>query len=385
MRLLAAALLLRTGQSLLSPARALSSWQGSWEARRQSGALKAALPDGDRDDDDDADAPQVFSVAEHEAGLRLDVVLSQHFEEQGRSRNYYAQLLKEGFVTCNGKVAKKSLKPDAGDEVSVRFRWTEELRLEAEHLPGIAEGVLFEDDDVLVLNKPSGLVVHPAPGNWNGTLVNGVLHYLRRSGSAHDWDSQETERPGVVHRLDKGTTGVMVLAKNSLAHAALSQAFAQRLVEKEYVCICYGRPSNAEIEVETLIGRHPQHRQRMVALPLDSGDRTGKLARSTVHIVGWDEKISLLRVEIYTGRTHQIRVHLQHLKCPILGDEVYGSKDINLKLEKDLGITRPLLHAHRLAFPHPTIEGKTIEVKAPLPTDFYEVAGHILAGLPDTF
>lgn len=362
-------------------ARGLNYWHGnSWAARRAAAgpAGTEAAAGAEAGGDGGSTEESAFVVSAEEAGTRLDALLAARFD--GASRSYFASLLADGHISVNEKVCKKkSLKPRAGDDVTVRFMWNNELDLSPDAT--VPVDVLYEDEALIVVNKRAGIVVHPAPGNWNGTLVNGLLHYAAQSGgesAGWEWDGASGasggERPGIVHRLDKGTTGAIAVAKSRAAHAALSASFAERKVKKEYIALCAGAPG--DITVETLIGRHPQHRQRMVALPLDAN--VGKFARSRFQTLGRDERMSLVQVGIDTGRTHQIRVHLQHLNKPIVGDEVYGFAEWNKKLQKAHGIARPMLHAWRLQFPHPTRPGEEVSVEAPLSEDFYKVARKLI-------
>jgi len=306
--------------------------------------------------------------------------------------------------------------------------------------------ILYEDEHMIVLNKSAGMVVHPAVGNWDGTVVNALLHYLRvdeennnsnnspygagdcftRSNNDDD-DSTTTPassrslllRPGIVHRLDKGTTGVLVVAKTSQALAALSQQFANRTVQKTYLAIAIGNPGE-RVVIDKPIGRHPVHRQRMRVVPnnsnnssnsVSSNSSSGRPARSLVHTLAFDGRLSLVRVRIETGRTHQIRVHLQDRHTPIYGDEIYGRRDWNQKLvaqqykkqeqqqqqqqstdattstEQQL-LLRPLLHAYQLKLQHP-VTGESMVFRAPLAPDMLRLARILYPEgpevLPDAF
>lgn len=260
-------------------------------------------------------------------------------------------------------------------------------RLKPEELPELEldKRILYEDEDIAVINKPANCMIYPGRGSRNGTLVNGLLHYFQNNGVGLDWKDLETEWPGIVHRLDKDTTGCMVIAKHSLAHAILTHSFANREVHKEYLSVTSGKPERSHVNVDTLIAEEsPTNRghKKMRVMPLGAGTENGQIAKSIVYTLGWDDMFSLLRVEIHTGRTHQVRVHLQHLKTPIVGDEVYGLKDLNMIARRDYNISRVLLHAHRLSFPHPMQPDETVSVMAPLPDDFFAIAGHIIEGLP---
>jgi pseudouridine synthase, RluA family len=211
--------------------------------------------------------------------------------------------------------------------------------------------ILFEDEHFLVINKPPGLVVHPAPGHWSGTFVNGLLAHCKDLSTCDD-----PLRPGIVHRLDKETSGVLLAAKTREAHQKASELFASRQMEKIYLAVCCGRPTNGTIDAP--IGRHPVHRKEMTVKP------DGKEAVSHIQVLAFNHQISLVLIRPKTGRTHQIRVHLKHANHPILGDHVYGSSRMN----QTLSPTRLLLHAYRLSFVHPFTK-EPIELSAPLPDD----------------
>lgn len=291
-----------------------------------------------------------ISVTAEEAGMRLDRLLAARYGEE-RSRTYFQHLIEQGAVLVNDKPVKKRVKPKMGDEVEICFILTPELNIGPEDIP---LEVVFEDEDILVINKPAGLVVHPAVGNWTGTFVNALLYYCR-SLAAEDPSSI---RPGIVHRLDKDTSGLLIAAKNLVAQQHLIEMFAQRQVHKEYLAICIGNPGQAEIKAP--IGRHPIHRKKMAVR-----EEGGRQAHSRVSTLAFDGNLSLVKIILETGRTHQIRVHMLHQGTPVLGDALYGSAASN----KKYGVTRQLLHAHLLRFRHP-ITGSMIELTAPLPADF---------------
>jgi len=277
---------------------------------------------------------------------RLDKLLCQHFPDH--SRTYFQYLIDTGAVLVNGKLKKKRELVHSGDEIEIHFLLTPELSLTPEAIP---LDILYEDDDLLAINKPSGLVVHPAPGHWQGTFVNALLHHCK------ELQGTDPLRPGIVHRLDKDTSGVLVAAKHSLAHAKLVELFASRQIEKEYFAICLGTPNDGLIDAP--IGRHPTKRQEMWV------DREkGKSAQSIITVHKQMGELSFVHIKLLTGRTHQIRVHLKHVGTPVLGDSVYGSSKANLRN----GTTRQLLHASRIAFTHP-LNQKSIEITAPLPAD----------------
>lgn len=290
--------------------------------------------------------PYFFHISPEEIGLRIDKILSARFPHF--SRSYFQYLLNAGYVLLNGQPVKKRASPLPKDEIEVYFEITPELTLEPEPM---AFQILFEDEHFLVVNKPAGLVVHPAPGHWNGTFVNGLLAHCK-----HLEASGDPLRPGIVHRLDKETSGVLLAAKTKEAHQKASDLFASRQMEKVYLAICCGRPPSGVINAP--IGRHPVHRKEMTVKP------DGKEAVSHVQVAAFNHQLSLALIRPKTGRTHQIRVHLKHVGHPILGDTVYGSARMN----QSLAPPRLLLHAYQLSFTHP-FTNEAIKLSAPLPDD----------------
>lgn len=286
-------------------------------------------------------------VNEEEVGERLDKILARRFKEV-YSRTYFQYLIDEELVLLNGVPSKKRTKPEVGDEIEVQFASAPEIELTPEQIP---LSILYEDDFLLAINKPAGMVVHPAPGHWSGTFVNGLLFHCGQLVRQDD-----SLRPGIVHRLDKETSGVLIAAKTLEIQQKLTLLFASRQVYKEYWSICVGKPADGEISAP--IGRHPIHRKQMAIVP------TGKQAMSVVKTLGWNDKLSFVQVVIATGRTHQIRVHLKYKGTPVLGDALYG----NLSVNQFYGIERQLLHAARMKFQHP-MTGQIVEVFAPPPDD----------------
>lgn len=291
-------------------------------------------------------------IAEEEEGERLDKILASRYKEI-QSRTYFQNLIEQNRVLLNGEPVKKRMKPRAGDEVQIQFLLTPEIDLEPENIP---LNILYEDDDLLVVDKPAGMVVHPAPGNWKGTFVNALLYHCR-----HLQEGQEkTLRPGIVHRLDKDTSGLLVAAKNATAHQKLVELFAGRKITKEYLAICLGNPGKKEINAP--IGRHPVDRKKMAIV------EGAKPALSLCQTIKADQHLSLVKIQLMTGRTHQIRVHMKHVGTPILGDDTYGNSQAN----KKYGANRQLLHAYRLAFNHP-ITNKPLDFTVLPPTDMHQM------------
>jgi 23S rRNA pseudouridine1911/1915/1917 synthase len=297
----------------------------------------------------------LFVVSQEESALRLDKLLALHFPEH--SRTYFQYLIEEGLVLVNGSMIKKREKPCVGDEIDVCFQLTPEISLEPEAIP---LEILYEDEHLLAINKPAGMVVHPAPGHPRGTFVNALLHHCR------SLESKDPLRPGIVHRLDKETSGVLLAAKTKEAHQGLISLFSSRAIEKSYLCITVSTPREGLIDHP--IKRHPIHRKQMAI------DPTGKEARTLVRPLFHNEHLAVVEVQLLTGRTHQIRVHLKSLGTPVLGDPIYGSDSAN----KKFNATRQLLHAHRLFFLHPVTK-QPLQILAPLPDDVKKFIEHIQA------
>lgn len=292
-------------------------------------------------------------VAQEDAGERLDKILAARYREV-YSRSYFQYLIDEQLVLLNGLPVKKRIKPHVGDEIEVHFAALPEISLAPENIP---LSILYEDEDIIVVNKPAGMVVHPAPGNWSGTFVNALLFHCAQLEGV-----EGSLRPGIVHRLDKDTSGVLVAAKTLDMQQKLTALFASRQVYKEYLAICLGRPPDGSIEAP--IGRHPVHRKQMAVLP------TGRYALSICKTLEWNGTVSVVQVVIATGRTHQIRVHLKHQGHPILGDSLYGNSSVNARHHA----LRQLLHARVIRFVHPRT-GHMIELEAPLPEDMHQFRG----------
>ena len=285
--------------------------------------------------------------------MRLDVLLRNFYKTS--SRTYFQGLINEGLVVVNGSLVKKSYRPEIDDEVEVQFVITKELEVLPEEIP---LDILYEDEHMLAVNKPAGLVVHPGHGNWRGTFVNALLFYCK----SLEKQDQDTLRPGIVHRLDKDTTGVLLAAKTYAMHKALTQLFARREVKKEYLAICLGKPPK-NLEIRAPIGRHPIFRKQMAVLEVG-----GKEAVTHITLLQGDHKLSLVRVLLETGRTHQIRVHMKHIGYPLLGDALYGKEGQNASYEAK----RQMLHAEVCSFIHPMTK-QEIVIKAQLPDDMSQI------------
>ncbi len=302
----------------------------------------------------DAENSDIVVITPEEAGQRLDKILAQRYKDV-KSRSYFEYLFENGFVLINSGPVKKSHKPSLGDEVEVHFQLTPEITITPECIP---LEILYEDEYLLVVNKPPGMVVHPAVGNWSGTFVNALMFHCKDLMQQFAQGGEgPLIRPGIVHRLDKDTSGLLIAAKQTLVQQRLVSMFASREVHKVYQAICIGNPGRRE--VKTLIGRHPVHRQQMAVV-----DTHGKEALTFCHPLLFNDRLSWVEIVLATGRTHQIRVHMAHVGTPILGDMTYGNMEFNKKCKTE----RQLLHAKRLRFQHP-ITGAWLELEAPLPQD----------------
>jgi 23S rRNA pseudouridine1911/1915/1917 synthase len=292
-------------------------------------------------------------ITPREAGFRIDKVLAQHQSLGSVSRSQIKKYHMSGHVLVNKLIRPLKYKVQAGDLIVVALPQAAELDMTPEDIP---LDILFEDEHMIVINKQPGLVVHPAPGHMHSTLVHGLLFHCRDLSGIGG-----VLRPGIVHRLDKDTSGVLVAAKNDFAHQYLVKQFKDRQVEKSYLALLAGVPAQASGTITTMIGRHPVHRKKMAVL-----ERAGRLAVSHWQILECFKKHCYVRVSIDTGRTHQIRVHMAHLGCPVLGDNVYGGKKTQCNLA-----TRQCLHASVLSLTHP-LTGDRMTFKAPLAEDIKE-------------
>ncbi|MEP6936597.1 MAG: RluA family pseudouridine synthase [Chthoniobacterales bacterium] len=288
-------------------------------------------------------------VAGIRSGWRLDRFLAAEVTELSRSR--VQNLIRQGHVLLNGKQPRNRETLRSGDVIVVSVPSIEKLETAPEEIP---LHILYEDEDLVVLNKPAGLVVHPGAGHQTHTLVNALLHHCTRLSGIGG-----KERPGIVHRLDKETSGCLVVAKNDVTHRGLSEQFAARTVEKVYLALVAGVPRKKAGVIDAPIGRHPIHRQRMQVS--DSG---GRAARTEYRVLRSADRLSLVECTLHSGRTHQIRVHFHHLGHPVLGDKLYAPKNAQR-------YPRQMLHATKLGFRHPQ-RGGQMQFEAPLPEDFVD-------------
>ena len=312
--------------------------------------------DADEDEDEDADtsgrSEENISIFQLEEGIRLDIGLA---ENMARSRSFVRHLLDEEKVKVNGLSKKANYKIRPGDRVEVEIPAPREANAEPENIPLT---VLYEDEDILVVNKPQGMVVHPAPGAWRGTLVNALLYHCRSLSGING-----VLLPGIVHRIDKDTSGILVAAKNDDAHRKLAAQLAAHSMKRKYLALVHGLVPEATGTVEAPIGRDPSNRKRMAVAV-----QNGKPAVTHYSVLErfQKQKITLLEAELETGRTHQIRVHMQYLKHPVLGDSVYGPK------ENIFGLRVQMLHAAFLGFTHPR-SSMWLEFSAPVPQTFADI------------
>lgn len=287
--------------------------------------------------------------------MRLDKKILETHPDFSRSR--IEGLIKSGFVTVNGAVAEKAgMKVGDDDEVVVEIPPPVPAIPEPE---AIALDIVYEDDDIIVINKMPGMVVHPAPGHFTGTLVNALLHHCPNLSGIGG-----VARPGIVHRLDQDTSGLIVVAKSQKAMDGLVKAFAShKAIEKTYLAVCHGRPRLDAGRIENLIGRHPVDRKRMAIV-----EKNGKAAITNWKVLSKNiaQPISIIECRIETGRTHQIRVHTASLGTPVIGDKVYGKSALDKRL--DPIPARQMLHAWKLKLYHP-VTSKIMEFTAPIPTD----------------
>ncbi len=284
-------------------------------------------------------------------GARLDVFLASRLPALSRSR--VRALVAAGRIRVAGEIRKPATPVHRGQEITIEIPPPEDLTLRPETVP---LAVCYEDEDLLVVNKPPGLPVHPGPGHASGTLAHALLARVPSIAGVG-----EMQRPGIVHRLDKDTSGLLVVAKNERTLRALQAEIKARRVSRSYLALVHGRVDPAEGTIEAPIARHPRQRQRMAIVP------AGRRATTRYRVREYFAGATLIEVSLLTGRTHQIRVHFAHIGHPVLGDPVYGRRR-DRNSEAAWGMTRQALHAYRLAFTHPGT-GNRIDVEVPLPAD----------------
>lgn len=292
-----------------------------------------------------------FLVLEEDEGDRLDVYLSNELGDM--SRSYIQKIIKDKKVIVNGKIEKAKYLVKEDDKIKIEIPAPKLLEVIPQDIP---IEIVYEDDDVLIINKPQGMVVHPAPGNYDNTLVNAILYHCKDNLSSING----VIRPGIVHRIDKDTSGILMIAKNNNSHNSLAEQLKDHSITREYEFICHGVVKEDKITVDKPIGRNPKDRLKMSVV------NNGKRAVTHFEVVKRFENFTHMRARLETGRTHQIRVHSLSINHPLLGDNLYGPKNSKFKLK---GQT---LHAKKLGFIHPTTN-EYIEFDSDLPDYFNEI------------
>lgn len=296
-------------------------------------------------------------IEEEQKGTRIDLVLSLSLADT--SRSFIQKLFDARSIKVNGEIcSSKKYKVQARDQVEVLIPEPEELNIVAEEIP---MDIVFEDEDVLVVNKPKGMVVHPAPGNYTGTLVNGIMHHCGDSLSGING----VIRPGIVHRIDKDTSGLLMIAKNDLAHESLSKQLSDHSITRKYMALTYHNFKEDQGTVNAPIGRDPKNRLKMAVT-----DKNSRGAVTHYRVLERFGKYTLIEAELETGRTHQIRVHMSYIKHPLVGDLVYGPKKQTLPADGQM------LHAKVLGFVHPRT-GEYMEFSGELPLGFNQILNRL--------
>lgn len=301
--------------------------------------------------DDNCEEIREFLVEEDEEGDRLDVYLSDQFVDM--SRSYIQKIIKDKKVTVNGKVEKAKYLVKEEDKVVIEIPKPKILEVVPQDIP---IEIVYEDDDIIIVNKPQGMVVHPAPGNYEGTLVNAILYHCKGNLSSING----VIRPGIVHRIDKDTSGILMIAKNNNAHNCLAEQLKDHSITREYEFICHGVFKEDNVTVDRPIGRNPKDRLKMAIVP------NGKRAVTHFEVLERFNGYTHVRARLETGRTHQIRVHAMSINHPLVGDPVYGPKNSKIKLNGQA------LHAKKLGFIHPTTK-EYVEFDSELPDYFQKL------------
>ena len=286
-----------------------------------------------------------------ESGKRLDAYVSSHAEDI--TRTTAQRLIEQGNILVNGKKQKVSYKVSVGDSITIEEIEAQEIELKAQDIP---IEIIYEDNDIIVVNKPKGMVVHPANGNPDGTLVNAIMAICKDSLSGIGGEI----RPGIVHRLDKDTSGLLIVAKNDKAHVNMSEQIKNHEVKKTYIALVRGIVKENEATIDMPIGRSNSDRKKMAV------NKNGRNAVTHIKVLKRYDKYTLLEINIETGRTHQIRVHLSHIGYPVIGDYIYSNG------KNEFGVVGQCLHAKELEFKHP-ITGQEMKLEAPLPEYFEEI------------
>lgn len=291
-----------------------------------------------------------------EEAARVDSYLAEQMEDI--SRSYIKKLIKENLVKINGEMAKASASVKEGDVITVEMPVTKKHGAEPQNIP---VDIVYEDDDIIVVDKERGMVVHPAPGNVDGTLVNALLYHCKGRLSSING----VERPGIVHRIDKDTSGILVVAKTDAAHRGLVRMFARHDINREYLALVKGVVAENKARIQAPVGRHPTDRKKMAV-----NTKNGKYAVTHFTVLERFRNATLIKAELETGRTHQIRVHMSYIGHPLIGDEVYGKKS-----EKHQ-IRGQALHARSLGFEHPVTK-QMMEFESEPPRDFQELIAEL--------
>ena len=298
-----------------------------------------------------------LAVSEDSGGTRLDAYISSQIDEL--SRNYAQQIIESGCVSVNGKEElSKKAKVKSGDSIEIDYPEPETLNVEPQDIP---IEIVYEDDDVIVVEKPRGMVVHPSPGNFDGTLVNALMYHCGDTLSSING----TIRPGIVHRIDKDTSGLLMIAKNNIAHESLAAQLKEHSCTREYTALVYDNIREDELTVDRPIGRDEKNRLRRAVFGSNP-----KEAVTHIRVVKRYGKYTLIKARLETGRTHQIRVHMSYIKHPLVGDELYGPK------KQTLPVKGQMLHAGVLGFLHPTT-GEYMEFRSELPEYFTEILNRL--------
>lgn len=305
---------------------------------------------------------QLIRIQADQPASRLDQLLARSLPDLSRSQ--LQKLIRQGSVLLSGQPARPGSKVQLGEIITLSLPAAESSPLQPEIVP---LDIVFEDDDLIVVNKPAGMVVHPAHGHRHGTLVNALLARYPDLATLTQADAGSAERPGIVHRLDRDTSGLIIIARTPEALHHVRRQFKARTVEKIYLALVFGHPPAPEGIIDVPLGRDPRHRQKFAPRS------DGKPARTHYKLVEDFGHTSLLEIGLETGRTHQIRVHLLWLKCPVVGDTVYGRK------KNALGLKRQFLHAWQLRFEHPS-SGERLELEAPLGDDLQAVLAQLRRG-----
>ena len=296
-------------------------------------------------------------ITEEQAGQRADIALAQMID---LTRSNMQKLLEDGRVVKGAKVLKSNYKLKAGDEITVTLPEPEPLDVQPENIP---LDILYEDEDVVVVNKPRGMVTHPAAGNYSGTLVNALLYHCKNLSGING-----VIRPGIVHRLDKDTSGIMICAKNDAAHLSLSQQIQSKTAKRSYLCVVRGNIKTDSGAIETLIARDKMDRKKMAVVKED-----GRIAITDYEVLERFGKYTIVKCNLRTGRTHQIRVHMEYLGYPIVGDPKYSP------MKTPFAINGQALHSLTLDFVHPRT-GEALHFEAPLPEDLHKIVTRLRLG-----